>query len=129
MAAFGADSVIHDHIDLDVYRGGSGAGKSVLLRSIVGLIQPREGTIEVLGQPRGAIEDPAMRQLEMRWGVLFQEGALFSSQTAAENIEVPLREYTSMDESLMAEIAEMKLAMVGLPPGTGDKYPPNCPAA
>jgi phospholipid/cholesterol/gamma-HCH transport system ATP-binding protein len=127
--AFG-DKVIHDHIDLDVYRGevlgvvgGSGAGKSVLLRSIVGLIQPKEGTIEVLGQPRGAIEDPAMRQLEMRWGVLFQEGALFSSQTAAENIEVPLREYTSMDETLMAEIAEMKLAMVGLPPGTGDKYP------
>jgi phospholipid/cholesterol/gamma-HCH transport system ATP-binding protein len=128
--AFGA-KVIHDHLDLDVYRGevlgvvgGSGSGKSVLLRSIVGLIRPKAGTIEVFGESTiGGIEDPAMRQLEMRWGVLFQEGALFSSQTAAENIEVPLREYTSMGEELMEELAEMKLAMVGLPPGTGDKYP------
>ena len=128
--AFG-NKVIHDHLDLDVYRGevlgvvgGSGSGKSVLLRSIIGLIRPREGTIEVLGQStEGEIEGPAMRQLEMRWGVLFQEGALFSSQTVAENIQVPLREYTAMSQELMDEIAEMKLTMVGLPPGTGDKYP------
>ena len=128
--AFG-NKVIHDHIDLDVYRGevlgvvgGSGAGKSVLLRSIIGLIQPREGTVEVFGQStRSEIEGTDMRKLEMRWGVLFQEGALFSSQTVAENIQVPLREYTAMSQELMDEIAEMKLAMVGLPPGTGDKYP------
>ena len=128
--AFGS-KVIHDHLDLDVYRGevlgvvgGSGSGKSVLLRSIIGLIRPKDGTVEVLGQKMGAgIEDSPRRSLEMRWGVLFQEGALFSAQTSAENIQVPLREYTSMSQELMDEIAEMKLAMVGLPPGTGDKYP------
>ncbi len=128
--AFG-DKVIHDHLDLDVYRGevlgvvgGSGSGKSVLLRSIVGLIRPKEGTIEVFGQStNGEIEGTAMRRLEMRWGVLFQDGALFSSETVAENIQVPLREYTTMSQELMDEIAEMKLAMVGLAPGTGDKYP------
>ena len=103
--------------------GGSGAGKSVLLRSIIGLIHPLEGTIEVLGQTTGEVEGPAMQRLEMRWGVLFQEGALFSSQTVAENIQVPLREYTSMGQELMDEIAAMKLGLVGLPPDTGAKYP------
>lgn len=125
------DKVIHDHLDLDLHRGevlgvvgGSGSGKSVLLRSIIGLIRPKDGSVKVFGQStRDEIESPAMRQLEMRWGVLFQEGALFSSQTVAENIQVPLREYTAMSQELMDEIAEMKLAMVGLPPGTGDKYP------
>ncbi len=125
------NKVIHDHLDLDVYRGevlgvvgGSGAGKSVLLRSIIGLIHPLEGSVEVFGQPTaGEIEGSGMRQLEMRWGVLFQEGALFSSQTAAENIQVPLREYTSMSQELMDEIACMKLGMVGLSSDTGSKYP------
>ena len=122
--------IIHDHIDLDVYRGevlgvvgGSGAGKSVLLRSIIGLIHPLEGSIEVFGQTTGEVEGPAMQRLEMRWGVLFQEGALFSSQTVAENIQVPLREYTSMSQELMDEIASMKLGLVGLPPDTGAKFP------
>jgi phospholipid/cholesterol/gamma-HCH transport system ATP-binding protein len=124
------DKIVHDHIDLDVRRGevlgivgGSGAGKSVLMRSIIGLVHPREGTIEVFGKHTGDVEGAAMRELEMRWGVLFQEGALFSSQTVAENIQVPLREYTSMSQELMDQIAAMKLAMVGLPPDTGDKYP------
>jgi phospholipid/cholesterol/gamma-HCH transport system ATP-binding protein len=128
--AFG-NKVLHDHIDLDVYRGevlgivgGSGSGKSVLLRSIIGLIQPREGTVEVFGEPiRGEIESTAMQRIEVRWGVLFQEGALFSSQTVAENIQVPLREYTSMSQELMDEIACMKLGMVGLPPDAGGKFP------
>jgi phospholipid/cholesterol/gamma-HCH transport system ATP-binding protein len=122
--------ILHDHIDLDVYRGevlgvvgGSGSGKSVLLRSIIGLIRPKEGEIDVLGQRTGPVEDAAMKPLEMRWGVLFQEGALFSSQTVAENIQVPLREYTSMSQELMDEIAAVKLAMVGLPPDTAAKYP------
>ena len=125
------DKVIHDHIDLDVRRGevlgvvgGSGSGKSVLMRSIIGLIRPKEGDVSVFGKPTcGDIEGSAMRQLEMRWGVLFQEGALFSSQTVIENIQVPLREYTEMSQSLMDEIAEVKLAMVGLPCDAGDKYP------
>jgi phospholipid/cholesterol/gamma-HCH transport system ATP-binding protein len=128
--AFG-QKVIHDHLDLDVYRGevlgivgGSGSGKSVLLRSIIGLIRPREGMVEVFGEPiRGEIESPAMQRIEMRWGVLFQEGALFSSQTVAENIQVPLREYTSMSQELMDEIACMKLGMVGLPSDAGGKFP------
>jgi phospholipid/cholesterol/gamma-HCH transport system ATP-binding protein len=122
--------IIHDHIDLDVYRGevlgvvgGSGAGKSVLLRSIIGLIHPLEGTVDVFGQKTGEVEGPAMQRLEMRWGVLFQEGALFSSQTVAENIQVPLREYTTMSQELMDEIAAMKLGLVGLPPDTAAKFP------
>ena len=125
------NKVIHDHIDLDVRRGevlgvvgGSGSGKSVLMRSIIGLIRPKEGDVTVFGKPTsGDIEGSAMRQLEMRWGVLFQEGALFSSRTVTENIQVPLREYTQMSQNLMDEIAEMKLAMVGLPCDAGDKYP------
>ena len=122
--------IIHDHLDLDVYRGevlgvvgGSGSGKSVLLRTIIGLNRPREGTIEVFGKRTGFAEGHRMRALEVRWGILFQEGALFSSQTVAENIQVPLREYTSMSQELMDEIAAMKIALVGLPPDTGEKYP------
>ena len=80
--------------------------------------------VEAFGQSTlGDVESPEMRQLQMRWGVLFQEGALFSSQTVAENIQVPLREYTKMSQPLMDEIADMKLTMVGLPPDAGDKYP------
>ena len=127
--AFGT-KVIHDHLDLDIYRGevvglvgGSGTGKSVLLQTIIGLNHPREGEIEVFGQPIGFAEGEKMKALEMRWGVLFQEGALFSSMTVAENIQVPLREYTGMDQQLMDEIAAMKIAMVGLPEDTGQKYP------
>jgi phospholipid/cholesterol/gamma-HCH transport system ATP-binding protein len=122
--------IIHDHLNLEVYRGevigvvgGSGAGKSVLMRSIIGLNKPQEGTIEVFGQRTAEVEGPAMQALEMRWGVLFQEGALFSSQTVAENIQVPLREYTHMTQKLMNEIASMKLTMVGLPKDTAAKYP------
>jgi phospholipid/cholesterol/gamma-HCH transport system ATP-binding protein len=127
--AFG-DKIIHDHVDLDLYRGevlgvvgGSGAGKSVLMRTIIGLNNPREGEIEVFGKKTTYAESTRMRALEMRWGVLFQEGALFSSQTVAENIQVPLREYTGMSEALMNEIAAMKLTMVGLPPDAALKYP------
>ena len=123
-------TVIHDHLDLDVYRGevigvvgGSGAGKSVLMRSIVGLNEPLEGSIEVFGQKTSEVEGLAMKALEMRWGILFQEGALFSSQTVAENIQVPLREYTHMNQALMNEIASMKLTMVGLPEATATKFP------
>ena len=122
--------VIHDHLDLDVKRGevlglvgGSGTGKSVLMRTIIGLNRQKEGTIKVFGQPTTEAEATKMRALEMRWGVLFQEGALFSSMTVAENIQVPLREYTHMDQGLMDEIAAIKLSMVGLPEDAGVKYP------
>jgi phospholipid/cholesterol/gamma-HCH transport system ATP-binding protein len=129
VTAFGP-KVIHDHLDLEVRRGevlglvgGSGSGKSVLMRSIIGLNRPREGEIEVFGRKIVEAEGGRMRRLEMRWGVLFQEGALFSSMTVAENIQVPLREYTHMDQTLMDEIAAIKLAMVGLPEDAGAKYP------
>jgi phospholipid/cholesterol/gamma-HCH transport system ATP-binding protein len=122
--------IVHDHLDLDVYRGevlglvgGSGSGKSVLLRTIIGLNKPREGSIEVFGARTGYAEGSRMRALEVRWGILFQEGALFSSQTVAENIQVPLREYTTMSQELLDEIAAMKIALVGLPPDTAGKMP------
>jgi phospholipid/cholesterol/gamma-HCH transport system ATP-binding protein len=124
------DQLLHDHLDLDVYRGevlgvvgGSGTGKSVLLRSIVGLNKFQSGTIEVFGRDTSELNDAEMRQIEMRWGVLFQEGALFSSQTIAENIQVPLREYLHMPQELMNEIASMKLSMVGLPEDAAAKHP------
>ena len=127
--AFG-DSVIHDHLDLDVCRGevlgvvgGSGAGKSVLLRSIIGLNRPRSGSIKVFGQETAEGDSEDLQGLQMRWGVLFQEGALFSSQTVAQNIQVPMRRWTRLSESLMDELAAMKLALVGLPADSGAKYP------
>jgi phospholipid/cholesterol/gamma-HCH transport system ATP-binding protein len=122
--------LIHDHVDLDVRRGeviaivgGSGSGKSVLLRSIVGLMRPAAGSIHVFGEDVLAMDNGAMRALQRRWGVLFQDGALFSSQTVAENIQVPLREFTDVPQPLMNEIAAIKLAMVGLEADTAAKYP------
>jgi len=124
------DQILHDHLDLDVYRGevlgvvgGSGTGKSVLLRSIIGLNKIKAGTIEVFGRDTSKLNDQQMRQIEMRWGVLFQEGALFSSQTIAENIQVPLREYLKMPQQLMNEIASMKISMVGLEEDAAQKHP------
>jgi phospholipid/cholesterol/gamma-HCH transport system ATP-binding protein len=122
--------MIHDHIDLDVYRGevlgvvgGSGSGKSVLLQSIVGLRRPSQGLVEVFGKDVMEADEAGLRALQMRWGVLFQEGALFSSQTVAQNIQVPLNEYTTMSQELKNEIAAMKLSMVGLPEDTALKHP------
>ena len=124
------DQILHDHLDLDVYRGevlgvvgGSGTGKSVLLRSIIGLNPIRSGTIEVFGKDTANLNEHQMREIEMRWGVLFQEGALFSSQTIAENIQVPLREYLKMPQQLMNEIASMKISMVGLEEDAAGKHP------
>jgi phospholipid/cholesterol/gamma-HCH transport system ATP-binding protein len=126
---FGAQT-IHDGIDLDVRRGevlgvvgGSGSGKSVLLRTVIGLKRPEAGTVEVLGHDIGGLNEAAQRALDRRWGVLFQDGALFSSLTVAQNIEVPLREHYRMPERLMDEIAACKIAMVGLPETAGDKIP------
>jgi phospholipid/cholesterol/gamma-HCH transport system ATP-binding protein len=122
--------LIHDHVDLDVRRGeviaivgGSGSGKSVLLRSIVGLMRPAAGAVHVFGEDVLASDDSAMRSLQRRWGVLFQDGALFSSQTVAENIQVPMREFTDVPQALMNEVAAIKLAMVGLESDTAQNYP------
>jgi phospholipid/cholesterol/gamma-HCH transport system ATP-binding protein len=123
-------SIIHDHLDLDVYRGevlgvvgGSGAGKSVLLRSIIALNRPESGSIKVLGQETADIANEDLHGLQLRWGVLFQEGALFSAQTVAQNIQVPMRRWTHMSQELMDELAAMKLALVGLPADAARKYP------
>ena len=126
---FGTQTV-HDGIDLAVRRGevlgivgGSGTGKSVLLRTIIGLQRPAGGNVEVLGHDVWRIDDTERRQLDQHFGVLFQDGALFSSLTVAQNIEVPLREHCPMPESLMAEIAATKVALVGLPDDAGQKFP------
>jgi phospholipid/cholesterol/gamma-HCH transport system ATP-binding protein len=126
---FGTET-IHDGLDLDVRRGevlgvvgGSGSGKSVLLRTIIGLNRPVEGTVEVFGRDVLAMSDRERRPLENRWGVLFQDGALFSSLTVAQNIEVPLREHYDMPLRLMDEISAIKIGLVGLPEDAGDKYP------
>lgn len=126
------DATVHDGLDLDVRRGeilgivgGSGTGKSVMMRSIIGLQKPTSGEIEVFGRSQDIINDEREgRQLRRRWGVMFQGGALFSTLTVAENIQVPLREYyPQMDRKLMDEIAAYKVAMVGLPADAGAKYP------
>jgi phospholipid/cholesterol/gamma-HCH transport system ATP-binding protein len=124
------EQVVHDGLDLDVYRGevlgvvgGSGTGKSVLLRTIVGLNRPAAGQIKVLGQDTRQLDDEAWRRLESRWGVLFQSGALFSSLTVAENVQLPLKEHAHLPPRLIHELAALKIAMVGLPADAGDKYP------
>ncbi|MDP6830204.1 MAG: ABC transporter ATP-binding protein [Alphaproteobacteria bacterium] len=122
--------VIHDNLDLEVRRGeilgivgGSGTGKSVLLRTIIGLNRPAAGRIEVFGQDVAGATPEERLALEQRWGVLFQDGALFSSLTVAQNIEVPMKEHLGMPARLRDEIAALKIAMVGLPPEAGSKYP------
>ena len=127
--AFGSH-VIHDGLDLNVRRGevlglvgGSGTGKSVLLNTIVGLKRPDAGEIYFNGKRLGGMSEVERRHLESRWGVLFQSGALFSSLTVRENVMTPLREHISMPSDLMTEIADMKIALAGLGPEAGPKYP------
>jgi len=125
------EQVIHENLDLTVCRGeilgvvgGSGTGKSVLLRSIIGLQTPDHGEIKVLNEDMvGRTEDEA-KNIRRRWGILFQNGALFSTLTVAENVEVPLREYfPHIRPPLLDEIASYKIAMGGLPADAGPKYP------
>ncbi len=124
------DHVVHDGLDLDVYRGevlgvvgGSGSGKSVLLRAIVGLLRPKQGSVNVFGTDMLNATDEIRAKIEQRWGVMFQDGALFSSLTVCENIEVPMREQTDLSPKTRRALAELKVAMVGLPPNARDKYP------
>ncbi len=103
--------------------GGSGSGKSVLLRTIIGLIRPAAGRISVLGQDTGRLGPAEVRAMQRRWGVLFQDGALFSSLTVEQNIEVPLREHTRLRPRFRRQIAELKIGLVGLPPDSANKFP------
>src|SRR6202043_2340627 len=119
-----------DHLSLDVRRGeilglvgASGGGKSVLMRTIIGLIPRRSGEIEVMGAAIGDSHDRNTQRAAGRWGILFQQGALFSSLTVRQNIQFPLRENLVLSDTLMDEIATAKLEMVGLVPEDGDKFP------
>jgi len=103
--------------------GGSGAGKSVLLRAIIGLVAPRAGSIEVLGHELAGLRDREHRRIARHWGVLFQQGALFSSLNVRQNVQFPMREYLDLSPRLRDEIADAKLAMVGLPPDVAGKMP------
>jgi phospholipid/cholesterol/gamma-HCH transport system ATP-binding protein len=123
------DSVVLNHLSLDVMHGeilgllgASGSGKSVLLRTIIGLIPKRQGRVEVLGMPVEAdsVEAQAMGS---RWGVLFQHGALFSSLTVLQNVQFPMREHLDVSERLTREVAMAKLEMVGLTPEDAVKAP------
>jgi len=124
------DQIILNHLNLEVHRGeilgvigASGSGKSVLIRTILGLVPKRHGTIEVFGQDLDKLSPQARQVLERRWGILFQSGALFSSLTVKENVQFPLREDLNLSEELLDELAMLKIAMVGLPADAAEKLP------
>lgn len=126
---FGTQTV-HQDLALDLYRGevlgvvgGSGTGKSVLLRCILGLRQANAGTVRVFGEELLSLPPERRSQLERRFGVLYQRGALFSSLTVTENTALPLIEHAGLTRTAAERLAQVKLALVGLPRGAGDKYP------
>ena len=126
---FGTRSV-HEDLNLSVKRGeilglagGSGAGKSVLLREMILLQKPSAGTVRLFGQDVQALDEAGLLALRQRWGVMFQRGGLFSSLTVRQNVGLPLREHSPLDDALIDEIAEWKLAQTGLPPDAGLKLP------
>ena len=126
---FGPQLVMNG-LDLDVHKGevlgfvgASGMGKSVLMRTILGLIPKRRGTIEVFGADLDRLSPNARARLERRFGVMFQHGALFSGLTVKQNTQVPLREHLEISDRLADELAMLKIALVGLSPDAADKYP------
>ena len=126
---FGAQ-VVHDGVDLDVYPGevlgivgGSGSGKSVLLRTMLGLQRPKSGTVSMEGKDITAMSEQELLAVKRRYGVTFQHGALFSSLSVAENVQFPLREHFHFDEAMLASLTELRLRMVGLPISAGAKLP------
>jgi phospholipid/cholesterol/gamma-HCH transport system ATP-binding protein len=124
------DHVVHSDVSFDIQRseifaviGGSGSGKSTLLREMILLQRPNHGTISVLGNDLLALTPNQSLALRQRWGVMFQHGGLFGSLTVLENIGLPLREHTQLDDGLIDEIAAWKLALTGLKPEVGAQYP------
>jgi phospholipid/cholesterol/gamma-HCH transport system ATP-binding protein len=124
------DQVVHNGLDLDVESGeilgivgASGSGKSVLLRTMIGLRQPNEGHVRVLDTDLADLDRSDIVRLARNWGVLFQNSALFSSLTVAQNVETPLVEHCNISRATRADLVRLKLGIVGLSPGTGSKYP------
>lgn len=124
------ERLIMKGLDLDVYRGEilgfvgpSGQGKSVLTRAILGLVPKRAGSIEVFGENVDNMTESSRSEIERRWGVLFQQGALFSALTVRQNVQVPMREYLELSPRLLDELAMLKIEMVGLKPDAADKLP------
>ncbi|ACB97056.1 ABC transporter ATP-binding protein [Beijerinckia indica] len=124
------DQTVLDHLSLDVKRGeilgvvgASGSGKSVLLRTIIGLVPKRAGRISILDNDRDEATPEKIREIERHWGIMFQQGALFSSLTVRQNVEFPMREHLNLSDRLRAEVARTKLGMVGLSPEDTEKYP------
>jgi phospholipid/cholesterol/gamma-HCH transport system ATP-binding protein len=124
------DTLVMRGLDLDVYRGevlgfvgGSGTGKSVLTRTILGLVRKRSGRIEVFGEDLDTVSPAAHARIERRMGVMFQQGALFSNLTVKQNIQVPMREHLRLSQGLADELAMLKIALVGLDLDAADKFP------
>lgn len=121
---------IHDGLSLQVRKGeitavvgASGTGKSVLLKTIIGLIKPAKGTIELFGRNSTALSAREAHEMRRRWGVLFQDGALFGSLTVSENIQIPIKEHFKLSRKIREELSALKLSMVGLDTDVGNKYP------
>jgi phospholipid/cholesterol/gamma-HCH transport system ATP-binding protein len=124
------EKLILENLDLDVHRGeilgfvgASGAGKSVLLRTVLGLNRKSAGEIKLFGVDVDEADEDAKMRIDMRLGVLFQQGALFSALSVRENIQVPMREYLDLSQRLMDELAMLKVELVGLPPDAAGKFP------
>lgn len=122
--------VVHEDLDLEVFPGevfgivgGSGSGKSVLLRTMLGLQAPRAGSVRIEGREVVGASPRELLDVKRRYGVTFQHGALFSSLTVAQNVELPINEFHDLDPATCRELAELRIRMVGLPPDAADKYP------
>jgi phospholipid/cholesterol/gamma-HCH transport system ATP-binding protein len=129
MTRFGSH-IVHQNLDLEIRKGeiigivgGSGTGKSVLMKEMIGLIRPAAGHISVLGEDPHTTDARRAEALRRRWGVLFQEGALFSALSSAQNVLMPMREFTDLSIPLRRDLAAVKIALVGLPPEAADKKP------
>jgi len=124
------DRIVLDHLSLDVRRGeilgivgASGSGKSVLLRTIIGLIPKLQGQVIILNRDRDKASTNAINLIERHWGILYQQGALFSSLTVRQNVEFPMREYLNLSDRFRTEVAMIKLGMVGISAQDSEKYP------
>jgi len=122
--------VVHDGVSFDVYHGeifgivgGSGSGKSVLLKTMLGLLQPTAGSVEIEGREITRMAGRELREVKRRYGVTFQHGALFTSLTVAENVTLPVAEAMDLEEAVLARLVELRLRMVGLPLDAAAKYP------